>query len=145
MEKVIIRKIKNRLRKDKISLRRLSLIKDWRLDGKDFRLILRSLKKEIDYPFIFGQGSSFIHGNWYEMSVHNLTKKGRYYMPNLDFSDTDPRVALPVTVGALQAATDFLKWNKSDPQKYVRSIIASLSERSKLLYALYCEEKYKAV
>ncbi len=145
IEKVIIRKIKNRLRKDNISLSRLHSIKNWKLDGKDFKQLLKSLNKEIDYPFIFGQGSSFIHGSWYEMSIHNLKRKGRYYVPNLEFSDTDPRVALPVTVGALQTASDFLKWNKSDPKKYVRSIIQALLERSKLLYALYCNEKYTDV
>ncbi len=145
IEKVIIKKIKSRLHRDRISLRQLKANKNWKLDGKDFKQILISVKKEIDYPFLFGQGSSFIHGNWYEMSIFNLNKKGRYYLPDLEFSDPDPRIALPVTIAALHSSRDFLKWNKSDPEKYVRSIIQTLSERSKLLYDRYCKEKYTDV
>lgn len=145
IEKVIIKKIKSRLRKDRIPLRQLKANRNWKLDCKDFKQILISVKKEIDYPFLFGQGSSFIHGNWYEMSIFNLNKKGRYYLPDLEFSDPDPRIALPVTIAALHSSRDFLKWNKSDPEKYVRSIIQTLSERSKLLYDRYCKEKYTDV
>jgi hypothetical protein len=145
IEKVIIKKIKSRLRKDRISLRQLKANKNWKLDGKDFKQILVSLKKEVDYPFLFGQGSSFIHGNWYEMSIFNLTKKGRYYLPDIDFSNPDPRIALPVTIASLQSANDFLTWNKSDPEKYVRSIIQNLVGKTKVLYHQYCEGKYTDV
>lgn len=145
VEKVIINKIKRRLRADRISLRQLKANRNWKLDGKDFKQILVSVKKEIDYPFLFGQGSSFIHGNWYEMSIFNLNKKGRYYLPELDFGDPDPRIALPVTIASLHSANDFLRWNNSDPDKYVRSIIQNLVDKTKVLYDQYCEEKYTDV
>jgi len=145
IEKVIVKKIKSRLRKDRISLRQLKANRNWKLDGKDFKQILISVKKEIDYPFLFGQGSSFIHGNWYEMSIFNLTQRGRCYLPDLDFSNPDPRIALPVTIASLHSANDFLKWNKSDPEKYVRSIIQNLAGKTKVLYDQYCEGKYADV
>jgi hypothetical protein len=145
IEKVIIKKIKSRLHKDRISLRQLKANRNWKLDGKDFKQVLISVKKEIDYPFLFGQGSSFIHGDWYEMSIFNLTQRGRYYLPDLGFSDPDPRIALPVTIAILHSSDDFLKWNKSDPEKHVRSIIHNLAGKIKILYDQYCEEKYADV
>ncbi len=99
---------------------------------------------EVDYPFLFGQGSSFIHGNWYEMSIYNIEKHGRYYVPNLEFAVPDPRI-LPVTVSVLQTTGDFVEWNKSDPDNYIRPIIKSLMNKSKFLYEQYCNEKYKDV
>lgn len=145
IEKEIIRKIKNRLKRDNIPLRRLMANRNWKLDGKSFKQILESLGKEIDYPFIFGQGSSFIHGNWYEMSIYNLDKNGRYYTPNLEFASPDPRLALPVTFSVLQTTGDFVKWNKSDPDNYIRPVISELSNKTKFVYDQYCNERYKDV
>ncbi len=145
IEKVIIKKIKNRLKKDKISLKQLFVNKNWKLDGKDFKLILKSLNKEEDYPFLFGQGSAFIHGNWYEMSIYNIEKHGRYYVPNLEFAVPDPRITLPITVAVLQTTGDFVEWNKSDPNNYIRPIVKNLMNKSKFLYEQYCNEKYKDV
>lgn len=141
----IIKKIKKQLRSDRISLSQLKGNKNWKFDGKDFKQILVSMNKEIDYPFLFGHGSSFIHGDWHEMKIYNLEKKGRYYLPNLSFSGSDPRLALPVTIGCLDAVTGFLKWNKSDPQKKVMSIMQNLSIKTRLFYDQYCEEKYADV
>ncbi len=145
IEMSIIKKIKKQLRSDRISLSRLKGNRNWKLDGKDFKQVLVSMNKEIDYPFLFGQASSFIHGDWHEMKIYNLEKKGRYYLPNLGFSGSDPRLALPVTIGCLDAVTDFLKWNKSDPQKNVMSILQNLSIKTRLFYDQYCEEKYADV
>lgn len=145
IEKVIIKKIKNRLIKDKISLKRLFANKNWKLDGKDFKQILNSLNKEIDYPFLFGQGSSFIHGDWYEMSIYNIKKRGRYYVPNLEFSAPDPRITLPITVAVLQITSDFVKWSNSDPDNYFCPIVNGLLNKSKFLYEQYCNNKYKDV
>lgn len=145
IEKVIIKKIKNRLKKDKLSFKRLLANKNWKLDGKDFRQILESLNKGVDYPFLFGQGSSFIHGNWYEMSIYNIEKHGRYYVPSLDFAVPDPRIALPVTIAVLQTTGNYVEWNKSDPDNYIRPIISDLMSKSRFLYEQYCNEKYKDV
>ena len=141
----IIKKIKKQLRSDRISLSQLKKNKNWKFDGKDFKQILVSMKKEIDYPFLFGQGSSFLHGDWHEMKIYNLEKRGRYYLPNLNFGSSDPRLALPVTIGCLDAVTDFLKWNKSDSPKYVMSIMQDFSIKARLFYDQYCEEKYADV
>lgn len=145
IEKVIIKKIKNRLKKDKISIKRLFANKHWNLDGKDFRQILVSLNKEADYSFLFGQGSSYIHGNWHEMSIYNIEKRGRYYVPNREFDVPDPQIALPVIVLVLQTTEDFVKWNKSDPDNYIRPIIKSLMNKSEFLLLQYCNEEYKDV
>jgi hypothetical protein len=145
IEKSIIKKIKQSLRSDRISLSQLRANKNWKLDGKDFKQILASMKKEIDYPFLFGRASSFIHGDWSEMKIFNLEKRGRYYIPNLSFAGSDPRLALPVTIGCLNAVTDFLKWNKSDPQENVMLIIQEFSIKTKKFYDQYCEEKYADV
>ncbi|MBN4054724.1 hypothetical protein JYT87_03355 [Nitrospira defluvii] len=141
IEKIIIKKIKNRLRKDKISLKRLFSNRNWKLDGKSFKQLLKSLNKENDYPFVFGQGSSFIHGSWYEMSIYNIEKRGRYYVPNLDFGLTTPRFAIPITIAVLQTTSDFIKWNESDPDNYFRSAVHGLIDKSHLIYQHCCNRR----
>lgn len=145
IERSIIRKIMKQLRSDKISLSQLKANRNWKFDGKDFKQILVSMKKDNDYPFLFGAGSSFLHGDWHEMKFYNLEKRGRYYIPSLNFGGTDPRLVLPVTIGCLDAVTDFLKWNKSDPQEYVMSIMHDFSIKARLFCDQYCEEKYADV
>ena len=145
IEKEIIRKIKSRLKRDNIPLRRLMANRNWKLDGKSFKDILKSLGKEMDYAFLFGQGSSFIHGGWYEMSIYNLEKHGRYYSPNLEFTAPDARLALPVTFSVLQTTGDFVRWNKSDPDNYIQPVISELLIKTKLVYDQYCNQRYEDV
>ncbi len=62
------------------------------------------------------------------MKRRHLSKNGAYYLPKMTFSDPDPRFAAPVTIEVLHTALRYLKWNKSDPDNFMRGLIKDLIE-----------------
>ena len=133
IERRMMRKMKSRLKKDKIPLNQLMNNRNWRLDGKDFRRILTDIGRGDIYASGFGSSSHFVHGDWYDISIHQIKKEGRYYLPDFDFDDPDPRIACSDTTICLGTLYNFLKWNKSDPDNYVRPIILRLMELNRAI------------
>ena len=93
----IRRKIRSRLREDRISQTELMSNTIWNVDGKNFRDMMKELGYERWYSYIFGGMSHHIHGDWYEISVYHLDREGRYYTPDLTFTDSDPRLTCSLT------------------------------------------------
>ena len=133
IEKRIREKIVNRLRRDGISQKKLMSNTNWKLNGKNFKDVLISLSREKEYSYLFGSGSDFIHGGWYELSNYHLEKKGRYYTPNLNYDDPDPRIACPISILCIVRLIQYLQWHKSDPEEL---IIAPSKELLSILKAL---------
>jgi hypothetical protein len=128
IEKRMRRKVKSRLKKDRIPINQLMNNKNWRLDGKDFRRMLTDIGRGDIYAYVFGSSSHTVHGDWYDISLHQIKKQGRYYLPDLSFDDPDPRIACSDTEICLGALYGFLKWNRSDPDNYVLPIIVKLAK-----------------
>jgi hypothetical protein len=137
IEKRMRRKMKSRLTADQISMKELMTNKNWRLDGKDFRRILNDIGQGGIYAYGFGSSSHFVHGDWYDISIHQIKKEGRYYHPDLEFDDPDPRIACSVTTICLGTLLKFLKWNRSDPDNYVRPIITKLMNLNRAVDAAH--------
>lgn len=85
------------------------------------------------YAYAFGSSSHIVHGDWYDISLHQIKKNGRYYLPDLAFDDPDPRIACSDTAICLGTLHGFLKWNKSDPDNYVKSIVRKLAELNSMI------------
>lgn len=124
--KRVRRKIVSRLKDDRISQTELMCNKIRNVDGKNFRDILKDLDRERQYPYIFGGMSHCIHGDWIEISSNHLHREGRYYEPNLSFQSPDPRLVCPLTHICLEILLLYLKWNKSDPDWLISSVIVKL-------------------
>jgi len=133
IERRIKRKIQSRLKEDRISSKQLMNNRNWNLDGKSFRGILKDVGREPEYSYGFGSSSHFVHGDWADLSVYHLTKKGRYYKPRLEFADPDPRLACSLTTVCLGTLYKFIAWNKSDPDNYLRPIILELLELNRCI------------
>jgi hypothetical protein len=128
IEKRMRRKVKSRLKKDRIPINQLINNRNWRLDGKDFRRMLTDIGRGDIYAYVFGSSSHTVHGDWYDISLHQIKKQGRYYLPDLSFDDPDPRIACSDTAICLGTSYGFLKWNRSDPDNYVSPIIVKLAK-----------------
>ena len=133
----IRRKIISRLRGDRISQTELMSNKIWNVDGKNFRDILRDLDRERQYSYGFGNTSHNVHGDWIEIGLYHLNREGRYYTPNLNFEDPDPRLACPLTHICLEILLTYLKWNDSDPDGVITSVILKLRELNFTLDAVH--------
>lgn len=137
IEKRIKRKVEARLKQDGISIMELMSNRIWNVDGKDFRKILKDLGIGMTYSYGFGSGSHFIHGDWHEISQHHVEREGRYYMPKLNYSVPDPRLACPLTTLCLETLLTYLKWSKSDPDGGVSPVVAKLLELNRAVDAAH--------
>lgn len=139
IEKRMKRKIVARLTKDGISQTELMNNTTWNVDGKHFRNIMKQLEQESMYSYGFGSPSDFIHGQWSEIDLHHLNRRGRYYTPNFGFTEPDPRIACSLTSICLRTLLIYLglKWNKSDPDGAVTSAVKKLYELNAFLDAAH--------
>ena len=77
-------------------------------------------------PMDYGSASHPIHGDWYDIEYLIIwNEDGKYYTPDLFFTEPDPRIACSTTHICLDNLLKFLKWNKSDPD----GVISSLAEK----------------
>ncbi len=137
IERRMKRKIEARLREDDISIIELMNNKIWNVDGKNFREILDDLNMSAGYAYMFGNGSHSVHGDWYEISQHHIKQKGRYYTPELEFDDPDPRLACSLTTFCLATLLVYLRWNKSDPYCIITPVISKLDELNRAVDAAH--------
>lgn len=126
IERRIRNAIRKELREDGIGVNELMNNRNWKIDGKDVRGMLRALGREGDYSYTFGSSSRWVHGGWLELKKYHLTKDGRYYMPRLDWGVPDFRVIAPVTWMCLDTLKKYLVWNNSDPDNIVQNISSKL-------------------
>jgi len=126
IEKRIKKSIMACLQKDQISFKKLKAVKNWKIDGKDTMGMLRSLDREWEYSYGFGSSSRWVHGGWLELRKYHLKRKGRYYLPRLDYGNPDPRIAGPITFRCLETLIIFLKWSKADPENYLEKITLNM-------------------
>jgi hypothetical protein len=128
IEKRIRASILRSLRSDGIREADLMSNKVWDMDGKSTRHMLQALGREWQYGYGFAMNSRWVHGDWMELKLYELEKRGRYYMPSPDWSAIDARMAGPITVLCLDAAARYLKWSRGDPEGAIRRVIAALMQ-----------------
>jgi hypothetical protein len=127
IEKRMLGSVTRCLRRDGIGQRALLQNRSWDLDGKNFRTMLKDTgAAEWGYSYLFGNGSHFIHGDWRDLSLHHLRRRGRWYEPKPDYKSPDPRMTCPTTTMCLMVLLKFLRWNRSDPDHFVRPIVERL-------------------
>ncbi len=126
IEKRMRRKMKEKLKKDGVSIKELMANRQWNLDGKDFRRIMQEVGHGSVYAYAFGCSSHQIHGDWFDISTTHLKKQGRYYTPDLSWGNTDPRLVAPLTFECLDVLLKYLKWSKTDPDNVVSPIILKM-------------------
>ena len=137
IEKRMQRKIVSRLKEDGISQTELLNNKTWKIDGKDFRTIMKTLNYDSMYSYGFGNASHYVHGDWYDIDLHHLKQNGQYYTPNLDFDIPDPRLACSLTGICLRTLLIYLKWNASDPDSLIGALVEKLIALNRALDAAH--------
>ena len=125
IEKRMRRKILSRLRRDGITQKELFNNKTWNVDGKNFRAVMKMFNPDPMYSYGYGSAGHPVHGDWYDIDLNHLRKDGRYYTPELSFTEPDPRLTGSLTHICLDSLLKYLKWNKSDPD----NVISSLAEK----------------
>ena len=125
------------LRGDGINQKELLENKNWNLDGKNFREIMKTFNLDSMYPYGFGIASHCVHGDWLDIAYYHLKQDGRYYTPDLFFTEPDPRTACPITHACLDSLLKYLKWNKSDPDGLITPVVVKLRDLNLALDAAH--------
>lgn len=125
IEKRMMRSILSWLRGDGITQKELFNNKIWNVDGKNFRDIMKMFNPDPMYSYAYGGASHPVHGDWGDINLYHLKQDGHYYMPDLSFTEPDPRLTGSLTHICLDSLLKYLKWNKSDPD----NVISSLAEK----------------
>ncbi len=145
IEKRIYRSVAKCLRRDGVSQSTLGQNRTWDLDGKSFRMLLKDAAyAEWGYSYLFGNGSHFIHGDWRDLSLHHLRRRGRWYQPRPGYKHPDPRVTCAATGICLTTLVRFLRWNRSDPDHFVGPIAERLGALNRALdeaHELYWQQQ----
>ena len=125
IEKRMLSTIRRRLKEDRISVKVLTTLRSWELDGKNMRLLLEAMGHEPSgYPYLYGTCSHWLHGDWYDLRVHHLKKAKGRYTPKWAYTTPDPRVVCPMTALCLAFVNDFITWNRSKPpDRLIRPIL----------------------
>ena len=126
IEKRMMRSVKKAIKEAGISQKELFTIRQWNLDGKDFRAILRDMGQEKDYLYLYRTPSHVIHGDWADLLRHHLRKKGRFYRPHLDYNIPDPRLLAPVSMMLLKFILRYIEKFKLDSGCDLTSLIDKL-------------------
>lgn len=128
IEKRMIKSIISRLKRDGISQKELYRNKNWNVDGKNFRDIMKQVNSDSIYTYGFGSTSHHVHGDWRDIEYYHLKQDGRYYTPELFFDEPDPRFTCPITEICLDSLLKYMKWNKSDPERMICNVTVKLHE-----------------
>lgn len=131
IEKRMIEKIENRIKLVNLSIDNLLNNKNWKIDNRSFSDILNFLQIndengfpwELGYSFLFGSGSAFVHGTWYDIQVNHLEEIGDGFLPKYTYDSVDPRYILPASIIPVKACKDYLVWRNVDPDKFVLNIL----------------------
>lgn len=78
------------------------------------------------YMYLFQKETDWVHRGWHDLRSYHLTQTGDYYMPDLRFDEPQPRLGCQLTQVCLETLTIYLKWNQSDPDNELTSIIRKL-------------------
>lgn len=78
------------------------------------------------YIYLFQKETDWIHRGWHDLRSYHLIQTGDYYVPDLRFDEPQPRLGCQLTQVCLETLTIYLKWNQSDPDNELTSIIRKL-------------------
>jgi len=131
IEKRIYYKIETRIKRVNLDIEDLLQNTDWKIDGKSFYDILVFLRKndidgynwEAAYSFLFGSGSAFIHGSWYDIEYNHLQEKNGSYLPKFSYKPVDPRYILPYSLPPIHACKDYIIWRKLDSYEFLLKVL----------------------
>ena len=78
------------------------------------------------YMYLFQKETDWVHREWHDLRSYHLTQTGDCYVPDLGFDEPQPRLGCQLTQVCLETLTIYLKWNQSDPDNELTSIIRKL-------------------
>ncbi|MDE2821935.1 MAG: DUF5677 domain-containing protein, partial [Chloroflexota bacterium] len=103
------------LNREGITLAQLRSNRSWNVDGINARDMMKKLGyADKGYPYMFGNASHFVHGDWLDIAMHHLhrnTNDENRYLPKLEYREPDPRISGPITRISLTTLHKYVSWS----------------------------------
>lgn len=131
IEKRMMKSVKKAMKEARISKKELLLMRRWKLDGKNFRALLRDIDQDESYLYMFRTPSHVVHGDWADLLRNHLKKEDRFYRANLEFDSPDPRLLAPITMKTLDFLTKYLRKLRLDRDRTISSLTDKLLKKFK--------------
>jgi hypothetical protein len=122
------RSILNHLKLVGVSQKQLLSQSKWEIDGKSFRSLLQTLKRDLEYSFNFGSSSHFVHGSWCDLWLNHLQRKGTRYFPEISYTESDPRLLISPTVLLANSLLLFIGYFRLDPKGSLSEPIGAIRD-----------------
>jgi len=100
--------------------------KQWKLDGKSVEQLLHKSA----YDFGFRGSSVHVHGSWHDLLIYHLSNNKDGYLPRTEYYPPDTRYINPISILMVGYITEFLKWNKSDPQNILTNLLNNIKNKT---------------
>ena len=78
-----------------------------------------------------------VHRNWDDIHSYHLIQRADSYVPDLSFDEPNPNLGYQLTQICLETLLVYLKWNKSDPEGLITSVVMKLSQLNTALDDTY--------
>lgn len=115
IERRMLDAIRRHLRRAGITQKELLARKQWNLDGKDMRSLLRHLNRDLQYAFVFGMSSHSVHGTWFDLWLNHLSKDATGFHADITYGTPEPRHLGPSAVIVGESLILFLRYFRLDP------------------------------
>ena len=115
--------IVRRLRQAGITQRRLLACKQWKIDGKSMRDLLKHLNRNLDYAFRFGASSHAVHGTWYDLWVNHLSKDTTGFHADVTYGPPEPRHLGPPSLMLGESLLLFVRHFRLDRSNRVSPLV----------------------
>ena len=125
--------VRRHLRRVGVTQEQLLARKQWNIDGKDMRSLLKCLGRDLQYAFVFGASSHAVHGTWYDLWINHLSKDAAGFHPDITYGSPEPRHLGPPAVILGESLILFLRYFRLDRRNQVRPKIKALIDYFNLL------------
>ena len=79
----------------------------------------------------------YIHRNWDDIHSYHLIQMADCYVPDLSLDEPNPNLGYQLTQICLETLLVYLKWNKSDPEGLITSVVMKLNQLNTALDDTY--------
>lgn len=78
-----------------------------------------------------------VHRNWDDIRSYHLIQRADCYVPDLSLDESNPNLGYQLTQICLETLLVYLKWNESDPEGLITSVVMKLRELNLALDAAH--------
>lgn len=115
------KKFLDALSEDGFTLEDLGTVKNWKLDGKNFRQLLQEIESDELYTSLYGIGSDSVHSDWGEIRSFHLMGKEDTMCAKVEYYKPHYRVIIHLGRIQIDATIAYIEWFEKELESKILS------------------------